>query len=181
MEPDAPAGAEVGHQTALGLRAARHDACGTPGNSRPAKRRIGRRARPTDWNSPPQAQHRPPRNRAAKRAISARHRGRGVKRRDKRGGVTPSAPERVIIRLYIAGGAPNSVRAMANLNSICGEYLKDHYELEIIDILQQPLRALVDGVMITPTLSKVSPQPATRLVGDLGAREEALGLADKAR
>ncbi len=107
-----------------------------------------------------------------------------MKRRDKRGGVTPSAPERVIIRLYIAGGAPNSVRAMANLNSICGEYLKDHYELEIIDILQQPLRALVDGVMITPTLSKVSPQPAIRLVGDLGAREDvllALGLADKAR
>src|SRR5687767_14632832 len=106
-----------------------------------------------------------------------------MKRRDKRG-VMPSAPERVMIRLYIAGGAPNSVRAMANLSSICEAYLKDNHELEIIDILQQPLRALVDGVLLTPTLSKVSPPPATKLVGDLGAKKDvllALGLVDKTR
>ena len=88
----------------------------------------------------------------------------------------------VVIRLYIAGGAPNSVRAIANLGSICDEYLKGNYELEIIDILQQPLRALVDGVLITPTLAKVSPQPATRVVGNLSEKSDvlrALGLTEK--
>ncbi len=109
-----------------------------------------------------------------------------MSRHDKRGSARASAspPERVVIRLYIAGSAPNSVRAMANLGSICDEYLKDNYELEIIDILKQPLRALVDGVLLTPTLSKVSPPPATKLVGDLRAKNDvlmALGLVDKMR
>ena len=109
-----------------------------------------------------------------------------MRRHDKRANVTgPASPAGlVVIRLYIAGSAPNSVRALANLTSICEEYLKDNYELEIIDILQQPQRALVDGVLLTPTLSKVSPQPRTRLVGDLGAKNDvllALGLADKTR
>ena len=84
-----------------------------------------------------------------------------------------------MIRLYIAGSAPNSVRAQQNLGSICDEYLKGNYDLEIIDILQEPLRALVDGVLLTPTLTKVWPQPATKIVGNLSEKRDvlvALGL-----
>jgi len=104
------------------------------------------------------------------------------RRKQKNGTDHPDASGRMVIRLYVAGSAPNSVQAIANLGSICDEYLKDNYDLEIIDILKHPLRALVDGVLLTPTLAKVSPQPATKVVGNLSERSNvllALGLTDK--
>ena len=64
------------------------------------------------------------------------------------------------MRLYIAGGAPNSVQAIANLEAICEEYLKDGYKLEIVDVLEHPRRAMADGVLVTPSLAKLSPLPA---------------------
>ena len=66
----------------------------------------------------------------------------------------------VVLRLYVAGGAPNSMQAIANLESICAEYLKDGHRLEIVDILDDPRRAMADGVLVTPSLSKLSPRPA---------------------
>jgi circadian clock protein KaiB len=73
----------------------------------------------------------------------------------------------VSLRLYVAGRSPNSVRAMNNLSRICAEQLGDAYELEVVDVLRQPLRALLEGVVLTPTLVRVAPTPAIQLLGDL--------------
>lgn len=85
----------------------------------------------------------------------------------------------VVMRLYIAGSAPNSVKAIANLQAICGRYLKDSYKLEIVDVCEHPRRALADGVLVTPSLAKVSPAPAANVIGNLSDMRSvlaALGL-----
>ena len=87
-----------------------------------------------------------------------------------------------VMRLYVAGGAPNSVRAIAHLEAICQQYLKGSYQLEIVDVFEQPLRALADGVIVTPSLLKLSPPPAARVVGNLGDKNNVLltlGLTGK--
>lgn len=69
------------------------------------------------------------------------------------------------VRLYVAGDSPNSVLARRNLTSaLAGS--PDH-KLEIIDVLEDPKRGLADGVLVTPTLVKVSPAPAQQVVGNL--------------
>jgi len=93
----------------------------------------------------------------------------------------PAVMTVVVMRLYIADAAPNSVKAIANLEAICKEYLKDSFELELIDVLEFPLRALADGVLVTPSLAKVSPSPAAKIVGDLSDRGNvlhALGITE---
>ena len=79
----------------------------------------------------------------------------------------------VVLRLYISGNAPNSVRAIANLEAICKQYLKD-YKLEVVDVFEQPLRALADGVLVTPSLAKVSPAPVANVVGNLSDKRNVL-------
>ena len=81
--------------------------------------------------------------------------------------------------LYIANNAPNSVQAVANLEAICKEHLKDNFKLEIIDVLEFPLRALADGILVTPSLAKLSPTPAAKIIGNLSDKSKvllALGL-----
>ncbi len=73
----------------------------------------------------------------------------------------------VTLCLYVAGGAPNSVKAIANLEAICRRYLKDSYKLEIIDVCEHPRRALSDGVIVTPSLTKKSPSPSASVIGNL--------------
>ncbi|MGB6487752.1 MAG: circadian clock KaiB family protein [Steroidobacteraceae bacterium] len=85
----------------------------------------------------------------------------------------------IVMRLYVAGKAPNSVKAIANLRAICRRYLKDGYKLEIIDVCEHPRRALSDGVIVTPNLAKLSPGPASSVIGNLGDTDSvlaALGL-----
>ena len=85
----------------------------------------------------------------------------------------------VVLRLYIAGGAPNSVQAIANLEAICREYLKDGHKLEVVDVLEYPQRAMAEGVLVTPSLAKLSPLPAANVVGNLSDKAKvllALGL-----
>ena len=67
----------------------------------------------------------------------------------------------VVMCLYVAGRAPNSVKAIANLEAICRRHLMDGYKLEIVDVCEHPLRALSDGVLVTPSLAKVSPAPTS--------------------
>jgi circadian clock protein KaiB len=96
----------------------------------------------------------------------------------------PAAETVVVLRLYISGNAPNSVRAIANLDAICREHLKDGYKLEIVDVFEQPARALSDGVLVTPSLAKVSPAPVANVVGNLSDRSSvllALGIEGKTR
>jgi circadian clock protein KaiB len=78
------------------------------------------------------------------------------------------------MRLYVSSNAPNSALAIANLSAICAENPRLKFRLEIIDVLEHPRRALADGIVVTPSLAKVSPVPAARVVGNLGDRASVL-------
>ncbi len=69
-----------------------------------------------------------------------------------------------MLRLYIAGSTPSSLLALSNLKAVL-EDLPHH--LETIDVLAEPTRALDDGVLVTPTLLRVAPEPLIRFVGTL--------------
>ena len=97
---------------------------------------------------------------------------------------SPAVETVVVLRLYISGNAPNSVRAIANLEGICQEHFKDAYKLEIVDVFEQPARALADGILVTPSLAKVSPAPVANVVGNLSDKSNvllALGMKGKVR
>jgi len=100
-------------------------------------------------------------------------RGQGVERKNS------GAKELLVLRLYVAGDGPNSRQAVGNLNAICSRWLEPTtYRLEIIDILEEPLRALDDGILVTPTLM-ADGAGAVSIVGTLsdhGAVVRALGL-----
>jgi circadian clock protein KaiB len=84
-------------------------------------------------------------------------------------------------RLYVAGDAANSVQAIANLNALCREHLPERHEIEIVNIILDPQRALADGVMLTPLLIKLSPAPVRRIIGNLSHLKptlRALGLIE---
>lgn len=80
----------------------------------------------------------------------------------------------LLLRLYVAGNAPNSLRAVANAKAICEEYLTARYELEIVDLLKHPARALADGIIVTPTLLRLRPLPAQRMIGNLSDTNQVL-------
>ena len=75
--------------------------------------------------------------------------------------------KKYILRLFVTGILPNSARAVINIKTICEKYLKGMYELEIIDIYQQPDLALTEDIIAIPLLIKKSPLPEVRLIGDL--------------
>src|ERR1700757_3626889 len=79
-----------------------------------------------------------------------------------------------LLRLYVTGASPNSSRAIANLKEICETYLKDNYELEIIDVYQQPTIAESEQIIALPLLIKRSPSPERRLIGDMSDTEKVL-------
>ena len=82
-------------------------------------------------------------------------------------------------RLYVAGEAPNSAQALANLNAICRAHLPDRHDIEVVDVFKEPGRALANGIFLTPTLIKLGPLPMRRIVGTLSQAQvvlQALGL-----
>ena len=83
-------------------------------------------------------------------------------------------PTRVVLRLYVAGNAPNSARAVANIEEICREHLTGAHDLEIIDVLEYPERAMAAGILVTPTLAKLHPQPTAQIVGNLSDKPRVL-------
>jgi circadian clock protein KaiB len=87
-----------------------------------------------------------------------------------------------VFKLYVAGGAPNSVRAFANLYAICRKHFPDSHRIEVIDVMKEPLRALEETVLVTPTVIKLFPLPALRIIGDLSEEAavlSALGLPQR--
>ena len=72
-----------------------------------------------------------------------------------------------VLRLYVTGASPNSLRAIANTKNMCDEYLNENYELEIIDVHQQPLVAKEENIIALPLLIKKFPLPEKRLIGDM--------------
>ncbi len=81
---------------------------------------------------------------------------------------------RLVLRLYVTRGATNSVHALANLKDICQKHYANRFDLDVVDILVEPRRALADGILLTPTLVKLSPAPQARIVGDLSQTEKVL-------
>ena len=78
------------------------------------------------------------------------------------------------LRLYIAGTSPRSTRSVLNIRSICQQFLLGHYDLEIVDIYQQPALAREHQIIAAPTLIKEFPLPFRTLVGDFSDRERVL-------
>lgn len=79
-----------------------------------------------------------------------------------------------ILRLYVTGTTPNSRRAIENVRRICEEHLKGRYELEIIDIYQQPELAKQGQIVAAPTLVKKLPLPLRKFIGDMSHTEKIL-------
>ena len=86
---------------------------------------------------------------------------------------TPPA-ERYVLRLYVTGMTPRSARAVNNLRAICDEYLDGRYDLEVIDIYQQPVLTKGEQIIAAPTLIKKLPLPMRRIIGDMSNRERVL-------
>ncbi len=78
------------------------------------------------------------------------------------------------LRLFITGASTNSTRAVINMKEICETYLKQNYELEIIDVHQQPLLAESEEIIALPLLVKKSPGPERRLIGDMSNTKKVL-------
>lgn len=103
-------------------------------------------------------------------------------RRGKPGKTTDGSTMGVVLRLYVAGNAPNSMQAVANLEAICREHLDGAHELEIIDVLEHPQQAMAAGILVTPTLSRLSPPPTVQVVGNLSDKPRvllAIGIKSK--
>jgi circadian clock protein KaiB len=87
-----------------------------------------------------------------------------------------------VLRLYVAGQTPKSVLAIANLREICETHLQGRYEIEIIDLLENPQLAKGDQILALPTLVRRLPEPIKRIIGDLSNTERVLvGLELRAR
>jgi len=87
--------------------------------------------------------------------------------------VSPPA-EPYLLRLYVTGTTPQSVRAIANVKKICEEYLKGRYELDVVDLYQQPQLAQGEQIIAAPTLIKRLPLPLRRIIGDMSKSERVL-------
>ena len=88
-----------------------------------------------------------------------------------------AAAARYVLRLYVTGQTPRSVRSVENLRALCDKHLAGQFDLEIIDIYQQPAMAAAGQIIAAPTLIKSMPLPLRRLVGDFSDQKRViLGL-----
>lgn len=75
------------------------------------------------------------------------------------------------LRLYVSGESPHTRSATANLTALCERYLSDGYDLEILDIFENPELAEKDNILAVPTLTRLAPPPTRKIVGDLSDLE----------
>jgi circadian clock protein KaiB len=80
------------------------------------------------------------------------------------------------LRLFVGGDSPDSAIAIANLKALFPNNESSHVTIEIVDVQREPARAARDRIVVTPTLLKVSPSPACRILGNLKNREALLQL-----
>ena len=87
-----------------------------------------------------------------------------------------------LLRLYVAGRSPKCVTALANLKRFCEEHMAGQYEIEVIDLLENPRLAKDDQIVAIPTLVRRLPEPLRKIIGDLSNSERMLvGLDLKSR
>ncbi|HYN79092.1 MAG TPA: circadian clock KaiB family protein [Lamprocystis sp. (in: g-proteobacteria)] len=87
---------------------------------------------------------------------------------------TGADPETWTLRLYVAGQTPKSILAFANLKRICEEHLAGRYQIEVVDLLEQPQLARGDQILAIPTLVRRLPAPVRKIIGDLSNTERVL-------
>jgi circadian clock protein KaiB len=102
-----------------------------------------------------------------KQRSSTTPRKRGAKRKQLPKGANP----KYLLRLYVTGQTPRSLRSVENLQRLCEKYLPGRFALEVIDIYQQPALAAEGQIIAAPTLIKAMPLPLRRLVGDFSDSE----------
>ena len=88
--------------------------------------------------------------------------------------VADKSPDKYILRLFITGATSRSVLALSNLKKICEEYLEGKYELEVVDLYQNPSLAKEEQIIAAPTLIKKLPLPFRRIIGDMSDMEKVL-------
>jgi circadian clock protein KaiB len=94
---------------------------------------------------------------------------------------TPEAAEKWLLRLYVAGRSPKCVTALENLKRFCEERMAGHYEIEVIDLLENPRLAKDDQIIAIPTLVRRLPEPLKKIIGNLSDTQRMLvGLDLKA-
>jgi len=96
----------------------------------------------------------------------------------KESSVNMNSKERYLLRLYVTGSTIRSRRAIENMRKICESHLEGRYDLEVIDIYQQPEAAIKEQVVAVPTLVKLLPGPLRRIIGDLSETEKVLHSLD---
>lgn len=101
-------------------------------------------------------------------------RAKASKSKSKSKSESKANPDRYTLRLFTSGTTPRSTRAVRNLREICETDLKGNYDLEVIDIYQEPGRATESDIIAAPTLIKEEPPPVKRMVGDLSDRPKVL-------
>jgi circadian clock protein KaiB len=85
-----------------------------------------------------------------------------------------NAPQIWRMRLYVAGQSPKSLTAYANLTRLCERHLASHYEIEVVDLVENPRLASTDDILAIPTLVRHRPAPSRRIIGDLSDTERVL-------
>ena len=78
------------------------------------------------------------------------------------------------LRLYVAGMTPNCTVALSNLEKICEDHLSGRFQIEVIDLLKNPMLAAGDQILAVPTLVRKLPPPVKKLIGDLSNQERVL-------
>jgi circadian clock protein KaiB len=86
----------------------------------------------------------------------------------------PDIEPRYFLKLFVTGSTPRSLKAIANLGVICEEHLAGRYELQVVDLYQQPELARDNKLVAAPTLIKCLPEPARRVIGDMSDTAEVL-------
>jgi circadian clock protein KaiB len=89
------------------------------------------------------------------------------------------SPQRAyVLRLFVAGMTARSTRAVENIRAICEEHLADGYELEVVNLYEQPARASGEQIIAAPTCVKELPLPARRVIGDMSNTARVLEALD---
>lgn len=99
---------------------------------------------------------------------------RNKQEQSNKGDYTKTIKTNYILRLFITGATPNSIRALTNIKQICEEHLQGRYHLEIIDVYQQQAIAEKEQLIALPLLVKKKPLPEKRMIGDLSDTEKVL-------
>ncbi len=117
----------------------------------------------------------------------AEGRSNGMKRKDPKSTSTTLAFERAltelplpryVLRLYVTGMTPRSSRAVTNAKALCEKHLAGRYDLQVIDVYQEPALVANHQIVALPMLVKETPPPLRRIVGDLADTERALHALD---